>query len=87
MGEGLCLVGESPSTFHLILPEVYLGTPEESRRIHSAQETMRRYLEANLFETYTGLIYVERTVGEKTRRGLILALDLEKYEFTRARSR
>ncbi len=76
------LVGESPSTFHLILPEVYLGTPEESRRIHSAQETMRRYLEANLFETYTGLIYVERTVGEKTRRGLILALDLEKYEFT-----
>ncbi|MCX8024254.1 MAG: DUF1015 domain-containing protein, partial [Thermanaerothrix sp.] len=41
-----------------------------------------RYLEANLFETYTGLIYVERTVGERTRRGLILALDLEKYEFT-----
>jgi len=26
---------------------------------------MRRYLEANLFETYSGLIYVERTVGEK----------------------
>ncbi len=76
------LVGESPSTFHLILPEVYLGTPEESRRIHGAQEAMRRYLEADLFETYTGLIYVERTLGEKTRRGLILALDLERYEFT-----
>lgn len=76
------LVGDAPSTFHLILPEVYLGTPEETRRIQSAQETMRRYLEANLFEAYTGLIYVERTVGEKTRRGLIMALDLEKYEFT-----
>ncbi len=76
------LVGEAPSTFHMILPEVYLGTPEETRRIQSAQEAMRRYLEANLFETYSGLIYVERTVAGKTRRGLILALDLEKYEFT-----
>jgi hypothetical protein len=76
------LVGDSPSTFHLILPEVYLGTPEEERRIRSAQETMRRYLEQGLFETYTGLIYVQRSVNGKTRHGLMLALDLERYEFT-----
>ena len=27
-------VGDAPSTFNLVLPEVYLGTPEEAARIH-----------------------------------------------------
>lgn len=80
------IVDGAPSTLHMILPEVYLGTPEEAQRIHSAQAAMRRYLDENLLVPYNGLIYVERTVENghgqvRTRRGLILALDLEKYDF------
>ena len=30
---------------------------------------------------YEGIILVERTVMGKTRHGLIMALDLEKYDF------
>ncbi|MFZ6018482.1 MAG: DUF1015 domain-containing protein, partial [Chloroflexota bacterium] len=75
-------VGDAPSTLNLILPEVYLGKPEEMERIQTAQKTMRRYLDDGIFEVYSGLIYVERTVMGKTRHGLILALDLEKYDYS-----
>lgn len=75
-------VGDAPSTFNLILPEVYLGKPEEMERIHTAQQRMRDYLNDGIFEVHSGLIYVERTVMGKTRRGLILALDLEKYDYS-----
>lgn len=75
--------GESPSTYNLILPEVLLGTPEEAARIQSTQEAMRRYMQENLLEPYEGLILVERTVDGKTRRGLMMALDLERYDFNK----
>ncbi len=75
-------VGEAPSTLNLILPEVYLGKSEELERIQNAQKTMRQYLDNGIFEVHSGLIYVERTVNGKTRRGLILALDLEKYDYS-----
>jgi len=29
------IVGDSPSTYRIILPEVYLGTPEEENRIET----------------------------------------------------
>lgn len=77
------LVGDAPSTLHMILPEVYLGTEEETRRIQSTQQTMRQYLAENIFETREGFILVERTVGGKTRHGLMLALDLEQYDFNK----
>ncbi|HBF41652.1 MAG TPA: DUF1015 domain-containing protein [Anaerolineaceae bacterium] len=77
------LVGDSPSTLHLVLPEVYLGTAEETNRIHSTQQAMRDYLVKGVVKPHEGLIYVERTVEGKTRRGLMLALDLEKYDFSK----
>jgi hypothetical protein len=75
------LVGDAPSTYHLILPEVMLGTPDEAARIASIQATMHTYLEQNLLEPYEGLMLVERTVGGRTRHGLMLALDLEQYDY------
>ncbi len=75
------LVGEAPSTFHMILPEVYLGTPEQEFRVQSTQDVMKKYLKGGTFEAYDGLVLVERTVGGKTRHGLMLALDLEKYDY------
>ncbi len=77
------VVGESPSTFRITLPEIYLEQSDEAERIRDIQETMREYLDAGLLQPREGLIYVERTVGGKTRKGLILALDLERYDFTK----
>lgn len=76
------LVGNSPSTYNLVLPEVYLGTPEESARVQSTRAEMRRYLDAGLLVPHEGMILVERrTTGGKTRQGLMLCLDLEQYDF------
>jgi hypothetical protein len=77
------IVGNSPSTYHLILPEVYLGTPDEERRIQSTRQTMQQYLDQGVFDPFEGFIYVERTIGAKTRHGIMLALDLEQYDFTK----
>jgi hypothetical protein len=77
------LVGDKPSTYNLILPEIYLEKPGEAARIKFIQDKMRSYLQNNILEAREGLIYVERTVDGKTRRGLMLCLDLERYDFTK----
>jgi hypothetical protein len=77
------LVGDTPSTFHMILPEVYLETPEEEKRIESTHAAMHNYLQAGIFEPFDGFIYVHRTVGGHTRRGLMVCLDLEHYDYNK----
>jgi hypothetical protein len=77
------IVGDAPSTLNLILPEVYLEQPGEAERIASIQATMRKYLDDGTLEPREGLIYVERIVDGKTRRGLMLCLDLEHYDYTK----
>jgi hypothetical protein len=75
------IVGGAPSTYNLILPEVYLDTPGEAERIQNTQAAMRTYLEQNLFQTHEGFILVERQTTGRVRRGLMLVLDLECYDF------
>jgi len=75
-------VGDAPSTLHLIFPEVYLGRPDTDARIARIQQTMRRYLDDGVFVEHDGPIYVERTVAGRTRRGLMLELDLEHYDYS-----
>ncbi len=77
------IVGDAPSTYHLILPEVFLGSSEEAARLKSTQQSMRRYLDQHLFTAYPGLILVERQAGGRTRHGLMLTLDLEQYDFNK----
>jgi hypothetical protein len=77
------IAGDSPSTFNMILPEVYLGTSEETARIQGTQAAMKKYLAENLLVPYQGLILVEREVDGKTRRGIMLALDLERYDYSK----
>jgi hypothetical protein len=77
------IVGSSPSTFNLILPEIYLGTLEEDERTQRIQETMRAYLQSGVLTPFDGMVYLERQVGGKTRRGLMLCLDLEQYDFNK----
>lgn len=74
-------VGDSPSTLHLTFPEVFLGAADAPARIARIQAAMRDYLAQGLLQEREGAIYVERTVGGRTRRGLMLELDLEHYDY------
>jgi hypothetical protein len=75
------LVGEAPSTLNMILPEIYLSKPGEGERIQRIQMKMREYLDNGLLEPTTGLMYIERSVSGKSRKGLLLCLDLEHYDY------
>ena len=75
-------VGDAPSTLHLTLPEVYLGAADMKERVVRIQQTMRRYLADGLMQDHDGAILVERRIGERVRRGLMLELDLEHYDFS-----
>ena len=76
------LVGDAPSTLQLIFPEVYLGSADAPERILGIQQAMQRYLADGLLRDHAGAVYVERTVHGRTRRGLMLELDLEHYDFS-----
>lgn len=74
-------VGDSPSALNLIFPEVYLGQEDAEERISLIREHMQKYLDENIFEETEGLVYVERQTGEHTRKGLVVCLDLDQYDF------
>jgi len=78
-------VSESPSTLKLILPECYLESPDKAQRISQINRTMESYLsDGVLNETGTSLILVERkTPDSPSRWGLVAALDLEKYDYSK----
>jgi hypothetical protein len=79
--EVAALVGDAASTYHMILPEVYLETPEEARRLRSIHSTMHDYLSRGVFSEHEGIVLVERTAAGRTRHGIMLALDLEQYDY------
>ena len=71
-----------PTALDLILPEVYLSqTNERLPKIHAAME---KYLNEVLVEHKDTMIAVERVQSDGTvRRGIVLAVDLEAYDYTR----
>jgi hypothetical protein len=74
-------VDSAPSTLHLIIPEAQLDETDLDGRTLSVHDKMWRYLASGIFNTHEGMVYVERSVGGRTRKGLMLALDLERYDF------
>jgi hypothetical protein len=74
-------VDRDPSTYRMILPEVYLGTSEEKSHGEGIQPAMRQALVDDVLVSQDGLIYIERIIGAKIRKGLMIALDLEEYDF------
>jgi len=74
-------VGDAPSALHLIFPELYLGAADAPARIARIQATMQRYLAEGLLTEHAGAVLVERRIGAHVRRGLMLELDLEHYDF------
>ena len=74
--------GEKPSTLNLIFPEVYLNDGDGDERIQKIHAEMKKYLDSGIFSADEACIYIERkTEYGRTRRGLVLAVDLEKYEW------
>lgn len=76
-------VADQPSTLKLVYPEVYLNDDDKEKRIKEIGKTMEAYLKQGLFTTLSPqFIYVERTdSSNKVRKGLLVALDLEDYDY------
>jgi len=78
-----------PSTLNMIFPEVFLSDDDPSSsnnassRIADIHSTMKRYLQDGVFrDPLKGFMYIERdTPYQKKRRGLVAAIDLEKYDW------
>lgn len=72
-----------PSTYHIILPEVYLESPDKQQRIDSINKEMQSYLDQGIIEaSCTGFMFVQRKLQNGgTRTGLMVALDLEAYDY------
>lgn len=75
-------VGDTPSAFNLILPEVYLSK-DNSERINKINKNMQNYLQSGVFNEFDNtFVYVERTLADgKLRRGVVGLIDLESYSY------
>lgn len=79
------IVGDSPSTLKLTLPEIYLESDDCEQRIKQINSTMRAYLDNRLFEEHKNcFILTKRTQADgRLRAGLVGAIDLEMYDYTK----
>jgi len=79
------LVGDNPSTLHLTLPEVYLEEDGVDERIAKINGNMKAYLsKKTLVSLGQGFIYIDRKTSHvPSRKGLIISIDLEKYDFNK----
>lgn len=74
-----------PSTLNLIFPEVYLEDDDADQRILDINRQMDAYLaDGSLEEQQAGFVLIDRKTTEvESRKGLMLALDLEKYDYNK----
>ncbi len=79
---------KKPSTLSIIFPEVYLEDGDSDNRISQINENMKRYIdEKTITELDNCFILVDRkTSHSESRKGLMLALDLECYDYAKGSS-
>ena len=77
------IVGDSPSTLNLTLPEIFLEEDDVEERIKKINKNMKKYVDDDLFKEYKdSMIYLERTQDDgKVREGVIGIVDLEDYSY------
>lgn len=75
-------VGDAPSTLSLVLPEVYLL--ETASRVPVINAAMETYLKNGILvpAVKNGFVLTERETPSGKRLGLVVALDLEDYDYT-----
>jgi hypothetical protein len=78
--------GDAPSTLNLIFPEIYLPDEGRTARIDAIRRAMKACLQDGTFAPpRQGCVYLERnTPHHRGRRGLVIALDLEQYDWAPA---
>ena len=78
------ITADVPSSYHLMLPEIYLEEEDADARIEAINRTMVQYLASGILrEEGPELILVERdTKRSPVRHGLMMALDLEAYDYS-----
>ncbi len=77
------IVGENPSTLKITYPEIFLKSQDKKERIENIKKEMKKYLEQKIFEEHENIIYVERQIDSGIRKGIIVALDLEAYDYNK----
>jgi len=77
------IVSTSPSTLNIVYPEIYLEEANKEERIKEIVKNMNDYLSSGLLEEKNGFVYIERKIKDKLRKGLIVCLDLEKYDYNK----
>jgi len=81
--------GDHPSALHLIFPEVYLASitradpSEDTKRIEEIGKTMRQYVNDGVFRERTPAFMAldRKTEMVPSRKGLIVAVDLDAYDY------
>ena len=75
----------SPSTFNIIFPEVYLEGGDSSSRISDINATMKQYIDGRVLSELDKCFILtdRRTSHAQSRKGLIIALDLECYDYNK----
>ena len=73
----------APSCLNLIFPEIYLEDGERDKRIHDIRNAMDAYSKGDTFAPpLRCCMYLERSTPHKPkRRGLVLSVDLERYDW------
>jgi len=77
------MIGEKPSTFHMIFPEAYLSSVDEKSYINGINAKIDKYLHDEVLEDIGAcFILVERSTPHTKRRlGLVISVDLESYSY------
>ena len=76
------IVGDAPSTLRITFPEIYLGK-DDRQYIKNINAAMGDYLNKGILKEYkNAIIKCRRTLRNgKVRTGLIMAVDLEAYDY------
>ncbi len=80
------IAGDAPSTLNVIFPEVFLEDADGDKRIASINNTMQQYLDEGVLVPMEkpGFVLVDRKTSQApSRKGLVMAIDLEHYDFNK----
>ncbi|MCW8929953.1 MAG: DUF1015 family protein [Gammaproteobacteria bacterium] len=77
---------DQPSTLNVIFPEVFLEDSDGDERIKSINTTMQQYLDDGILAPMktNGFVLIDRKTSQApSRKGLVVAIDLEQYDFNK----
>ena len=78
------IVGDAASTLRLMLPEFYLGSDDEEKRIADVRAAMTEYMADGTLRTLEpGCVLVRREAEGRSRLGIVICVDLEAYDYAK----